>query len=71
MGAAVQDGILAAEYADPGRYGTDTSYNRKREYSAARIRTNVRKRLINPRKYVKIKQEHMFLLFSIETIGKD
>lgn len=43
MGAAVQDGILAAEYADPGRYGTDTSYNRKREYSAAELRTNVRK----------------------------
>lgn len=43
MGAAVQDGILAAEYADPGRYGTDTSYNRKREYSAVELRTNVRK----------------------------
>ena len=43
MGAAVQDGILVAEYADPGRYGTDTSYNRKREYSAAELRTNVRK----------------------------
>lgn len=64
MGAAVQDGILAAEYADPGRYGTDTSYNRKREYSAVELRTNVRKkRLINLRKYAKIKREHMFLLF--------
>ena len=64
MGAAVQDGILAAEYADPGRYGTDTSYNRKREYSAVELRTNVRKkRLINLRKYAKIKREQMFLLF--------
>ena len=43
MGAAVQDGILVAEYADPGRYGTDTSYNRKREYSAVELRTKKRK----------------------------